>query len=1149
MSIDCQFLSIGQPPFLSLAKLARSKKNGRRVSADRHPVIFSKRLLRQVTAVIIALFLPTCCLSASQVEQNPKELPELVVQSGHVGSIVSMTFFGDDYLATASADGTAKIWRVATGQLLRTFRVSENWVFSLVFSPDGKLLATGSGDNTVRIWEIATGRQLQVLKGHAHAVRALAFSPDGKSLASGSAFICGESPNTLISVWEVSSGKRLFHVDEVGVVEDLTLSGPTKLAAQLDSGAKTWELDSYQPENLSTCTTKSIVALAFVQNSPVTITSSDKRWTAVSHGASFTLFDRGNKITTEQPRPLAVRAINFSTDGKLIAVGQGDGNLTLWDAESGRTIRTFQGQEKSDNNIVHSVGFTPDTANVFAATWNSGIWLWNLSQSGAPREAHKALNGLAVKDEASGSRMSAEVNPLPTGAPPSAPTRLTARVDSEEPSPMTEEVYTTAIAPSGKWLAFGGYSWNNAERGGFFSVIDWETLQKIDDLFSNSGGSVQSSSFSPNGKILAIGYSDGRVGVRDIANHTFIYLTKGHSRSTNAVAFSPNGRLLASGGSDTTVKIWDVSSGKLLSTLEGHSASVLSVTFSRDGTKLISGGLDNEIIVWDTESGRRLQSLTSHTSAVNALAISQRSDLLVSGSEDGTITFWGGSPYQPLATAVSFGEDDWLVFSPQGFFDGTPQAWQLAPFRFPSEPARLYQPEQFFNEFYQPNLLADVLANGKPLLDILHERNDPRADADVAAYRRSSLPNLHIAYSQAGEMSTQRTIEITIEAQDTGSGLRDLRVFRNQSLVHVEHGELHADPLTKTYRLMVPVKIVAGLNNFTAYVFNRDNIKSKDASIVVTGSPALKRSGKAYIVAIGINQYSNPAFDLHFAKADAQAFADALSHSMAQLRDYDQVVPIVLFDDAANKRNIEEVLGRLAGAHLTSSANVPAEIQTLEQAEPEDAVFIYFAGHGAAQGDRYYLIPHDLGYAGDPKHIGAQDRLIILKSSLSDLDLEQILEKIDSRRLLLVIDSCQSGQVLEAEEKRRGPMNSRGLAQLAYEKGAYILAAAQSYQAALEFKRLGHGILTYVLVEEGLGQYAADSAPRDGVITVGEWLQYATRQVPSEIQSLDQERLKVGGRDVDYGEITITGQAPRSYFRPDVDAWILAKTPNQAVPR
>ncbi len=79
-----------------------------------------------------------------------------------------------------------------------------------------------------------------------------------------------------------------------------------------------------------------------------------------------------------------------------------------------------------------------------------------------------------------------------------------------------------------------------------------------------------------------------------------------------------------------------------------------------------------------------------------------------------------------------------------------------------------------------------------------------------------------------------------------------------------------------------------------------------------------------------------------------------------------------------------------------------------------------------------------------------------------------MVEGLDAGHLLLIIDACNSGQALEAEEKRRGPMNSKGLAQLAYEKGMYILTAAQSFQAALEAAQLGHGLLTYALVEEGL---------------------------------------------------------------------------------
>jgi uncharacterized caspase-like protein len=113
-----------------------------------------------------------------------------------------------------------------------------------------------------------------------------------------------------------------------------------------------------------------------------------------------------------------------------------------------------------------------------------------------------------------------------------------------------------------------------------------------------------------------------------------------------------------------------------------------------------------------------------------------------------------------------------------------------------------------------------------------------------------------------------------------------------------------------------------------------------------------------------------------------------------------------------------------------------------------------------------------------------------------------------------VIDACNSGQALEAEEKRRGPMNSKGLAQLAYEKGMYILTAAQSYQAAKEAARLGHGFLTYALVEEGLKKLAADKEPKDGQVLLREWLDFATERVP-QMQQDELDQQKKQGRQLD----------------------------------
>ncbi len=213
----------------------------------------------------------------------------------------------------------------------------------------------------------------------------------------------------------------------------------------------------------------------------------------------------------------------------------------------------------------------------------------------------------------------------------------------------------------------------------------------------------------------------------------------------------------------------------------------------------------------------------------------------------------------------------------------------------------------------------------------------------------------------------------------------------------------------------------------------------------------------------------------------------------------------------------------------------------MKPAEAEDVVVVYFAGHGTAQRNRFYLIPHDLGYAGERDKVNAPGLQAVLEHSISDEELSALFEPLNASQLILVLDACNSGQALEAEEKRRGPMNSKGLAQLAYEKGMYVLTAAQSYQAALEAAQLGHGLLTYALVQEGLQKGEADSrAAHDGQIVVREWFDYAAERVPD--MRLEQVKLKRGlkiGSAVPTADAAAEAddvQRPRTFYRRELEA-------------
>ena len=108
-----------------------------------------------------------------------------------------------------------------------------------------------------------------------------------------------------------------------------------------------------------------------------------------------------------------------------------------------------------------------------------------------------------------------------------------------------------------------------------------------------------------------------------------------------------------------------------------------------------------------------------------------------------------------------------------------------------------------------------------------------------------------------------------------------------------------------------------------------------------------------------------------------------------------------------------------------ASDHLKTELSKIKPTMPEDALLIYYAGHGTSRGQRFYLLPHN--FTG-------KDETSLIEQSLSDIELNETLEKVDAGRLLMVIDACQSGQVLGQIKEGRGPMNSLGLAQLASDK-------------------------------------------------------------------------------------------------------------------
>jgi uncharacterized caspase-like protein len=398
-----------------------------------------------------------------------------------------------------------------------------------------------------------------------------------------------------------------------------------------------------------------------------------------------------------------------------------------------------------------------------------------------------------------------------------------------------------------------------------------------------------------------------------------------------------------------------------------------------------------------------------------------------------------------------------------------------------------------------------------------------------------------------GQNTSGRAINVKLDVEEApadqthpaGSGVQDVRLFRNGSLVKIWRGDALQGRGAATLEFTLP--LAAGENRLTAYAFNRNNVKSADETRTVVGNGTLARGGTLYILAVGVDKYANKNFDLKLAVADAVTFSEELSSKQAELGRFARIEVVTLFDEEATKANLVAALARLSGATEarlpTQTPAFPNSLEKLKPALPEDMVIVYFAGHGVAHEARFYLIPHDLGYAGMRNQpMSEAEARDFLAHGVSDVELERLFEGVDASQLLFIIDACNSGQAIEAQDKRSGPMNSKGLAQLAYEKGMNILTASQGDEFAYEDTKLGHGNLIYALFEEGIKKMAADTRPRDGQVMLREWLNYATEEVPrvQEARLREKRGLKLK-LDSDEKNQPPPTQRPRVFYRREAE--------------
>ncbi|MCD6557204.1 MAG: caspase family protein, partial [Bacteroidales bacterium] len=364
--------------------------------------------------------------------------------------------------------------------------------------------------------------------------------------------------------------------------------------------------------------------------------------------------------------------------------------------------------------------------------------------------------------------------------------------------------------------------------------------------------------------------------------------------------------------------------------------------------------------------------------------------------------------------------------------------------------------DQFFEDFYRPGLLQQAyktrgLINENLNLDDYLQKSPP--------------PSVKFTTNYNDSVFKKGIVTVNFQVSDNGGGIDEIKVTQNGKRIISDFKRNKKVKRGRRLNESLELMLIPGNNKIQISAFSQGRIESNIISqkIIYQSNESLP---DCYVLTIGINKYKNESLNLNYAKPDAKAFSNVIKKHSKNL--FNTMTFYNLIDNEATKEHIINAINDIA-----------------TKAKPKDVFMFYYAGHGSMIGTDFYFIPTNC--------IRIYDLTDLTDNALDAEFMQKKFSLIKALKQVMILDACQSGGATEVLAQR-GAVKEKAIAQLSRSAGIHVLASAGSEQFAVEFKSLGHGLFTYILLDALNGN--ADGSPLDGKVTVYELKSYLDDQVP-----------------------------------------------------